>query len=418
MCCNPYGARKGKECNMRKSVMGRLGLAGVFRHALPATLISIIAAAASAAHAAAGEPGWAYGKRGWEWSNPGTGSYLWLGLRFQPRYNTHLDTPRSLPDYDTPSEEGLRINRARYKIGAGYRDWLSAYHEYDLRSNRLLDLRATWTASEAFHLRLGQWKPEFNRERVDSSGKQQFVERSIATYWFTIDRQWGLMASGRLWQGSAADTSWWAGVLGGVGRSTANDGGGPMFMGRWQWNYTGTVLPFSQSALKRYQQPHASLAFALVSNRGRYTRFSSDGGGQLPGYEDGAEDQYRIRQAMQEWAWQRGGLSMQQELHWKSVEDTVNGGTRNLWGGYAQVGWFPSERWPGFPENLELAVRGAYVDNDNLSDQHNEEYTVAANLFIDGHRNKFTLDLSYLSTEEDRGGASDLRWRLQWDFSI
>ena len=32
---------------------------------------------------------------------------------------------------------------------------------------------------------------DYNRERVDSSGKQQLVERSISNYWFTVDRQPG-----------------------------------------------------------------------------------------------------------------------------------------------------------------------------------------------------------------------------------
>ena len=103
-------------------------------------------------------------------------------------------------------------------------------------------------------------------------------------------------------------------------------------------------MPFSQSALKRYPQPHASLAFAAVANDSPYTRFSGEGGGQLPGYEEGTDNQYRVYQAMQEWAWQRGGLSFQQELHWKSIRDRERGGERQLYGGYAQVGWFPAQR--------------------------------------------------------------------------
>ena len=159
----------------------------------------------------------------------------------------------------------------------------SFYNEWDLRDKRLLDLRTTWLYDPAFNLRVGQWKAEFNRERIDSSGKQQFVERSIATYWFTIDRQWGALASGRLGQGSQLDSSWWAGVLGGNGRSEKSDGGRPMLLGRWQWNYTGTLLPFSQSALKRYAEPHASLSLAFVANDSQFTRFSSDGGFFLSG---------------------------------------------------------------------------------------------------------------------------------------
>ena len=368
-------------------------------------------------HANAGSD-WDYGKRGLEWSDTETGSYLWLGLRAQLRYDSDDNAFRLPDDFDDPENSESGVNRSRYKIGARLRSDATFYHEYDLTDSRLLDLRATWISHPGLNIRLGQWKSDYNRERIDSSGKQQFVERSISTYWFTIDRQWGAMASGRLWEGARVDSSYWAGVLGGNGRSNSDDGGRPMLMGRWQWNYKGNLLPFSQSALKRYEEPHGSLAFGAVSNDSAYTRFSSDGGGQLPGYEEGQDNQYRLYQAMQEWAWQRGGLSFQQELHWKSVEDRINGSTRNILGGYAQVGWFPSARWQTIPSTIEVALRGAYVNPDTPDDLKNDEYTVAINWFINGHRNKLTFDASYLSTNDDDGHEDDTRFRIQWDISI
>jgi phosphate-selective porin OprO/OprP len=364
------------------------------------------------------DSGWDYGKRGLEWSNAQTGSYLWLGLRAQARY-TSTEQALTVPsEYRDPAGSDSSINRGRYKIGAGYSEDLTFYHEYDLVNSRLLDLRSTWIEHPEFNVRLGQWKADYNRERVDSSGKQQFVERSIATYWFTIDRQWGAMASGRIGKGARYDSNWWAGVLAGDGLNTDGDGGRPMLMGRWQWNYTGYVLPFSQSALKRYLEPHASLAFAAVTNDSHYTRFSSDGGGQLPGYEEGRANQYRVWQAMQEWAWQQSGLSFQQELHFKSIEDRVNGGTRNLYGGYAQVGWFPSDRWHTFSDKLEVALRGAYVNSNSDENLENRQFTLALNWFVNGHRNKFTADLSYVEAADDMETGSDYRFQLQWDLSI
>jgi phosphate-selective porin OprO/OprP len=380
-------------------------------------ILSVLAITTFAGSALA-ESGWDYGKRGLEWSDDQTGSYLWLGLRGQARYTSNTQSLRLPKEYETQADSDSKMNRGRYKIGAAYHDDLTFYHEYDLVDSRLLDLRATWVEHPAFRLRLGQWKAEYNRERIDSSGKQQFVERSISTYWFTIDRQWGTMASGRLGRGTGHDSSWWAGVLGGGGRGTESDGGRPMVMGRWQWNYTGDVLPFSQSALKRYAKPHASLGFAAMANDSRYTRFSSAGGGQLPGYEEGEDNQYRVWQAMQEWAWQRRGLSLQQELHFKSIEDRVRGGTRNLFGGYAQVGWFPSDRWAGFPDRLEVALRGAYVDSDSAENLENRQYTVCVNWFINGHRNKFSADASYVQARDDAKRGSDYRFQLQWDLSI
>ncbi|NOR18541.1 MAG: porin [Xanthomonadales bacterium] len=363
--------------------------------------------------------GWAYGSNGWQWSNPGTGSYLWLGLRFQSRYSSREDDPLVSDDLRQEGHEGLSMNRARYKIGGGIGRKFTFYHEYDLRNGQLLDLRATWKPATWLNLRVGQWKAEFNRERIDSSGKQQFVERSIATYWFTVDRQNGVMASGRLAAGLAADSSWWLGVLNGNGLNTGGDGSQPMWLARYQWNFSGRVLPFSQSALKRYPESRGSLAFAVVSNASRYTRFSSSGGGQLPGFEEGEDNQYRVEQILQEYAWQKGGWSIQQEFHFKKITDRFNGRSVNVTGAYLNVGWFPSSHFENWPAPLELAARFALVNPYAEAELHeNREFTLAANWFFNGHRNKLTTDISRLQIDDPQGQARDWRFRLQWDISL
>ncbi len=283
----------------------------------------------------------------------------------------------------------------------------------------MLYLRANWKPSPGFKLRVGQWKAEFNRERIDSSGKQQFVERSIVNYWFTVDRQNGVMASGRLAAGKPADASWWLGVLNGNGLNTSGDGSKPMWLARYQWNFSGEVLPFSQSALKRYSDARGSLAFAVVTNASRYTRFSSGGGGQLPGFQEGVDNQYRTEQFLQEFAWQKGAWSIQQEFHYKKITDRINGGSVNLRGAYLNTGWFPSAHFEKWPTQLELAARVALVEPYPLADlHHNKEFTLAMNWFFNGHRNKLTSDVSRLKIDDPQGEATDWRFRLQWDISL
>ncbi|MEP5566503.1 MAG: porin [Halioglobus sp.] len=362
---------------------------------------------------------WEYGSKGWEWSNSESGSYLWAGLRMQTRYSNRVDDPLESDDLRQDGEEGVRVNRARYKIGIGFRDDATFYHEYDLRNGNLLDLRATWTPASWFNLRAGQWKSEYNRERIDSSGKQQFVDRSISNYWFTADRQNGVMASGRLFAEQAADSSWWLGVLNGNGLNTGGDGGRPMVVGRWQWNFLRQVLPFSQSALKRYDPARGSLTTGFLMNDSAYTRFSSSGGGQLPGYEDGQDNQYRLQQTMLEYVWQQHGWSLQSEAHYKHIEDRLNGGTKSLWGGYVQGGWFPVMHYQDWPEQLEFAARFSRVVPDHRFDaDENDEFTLGANWFFNGHRNKVTMDVSYLEFDDINGQEDDVRIRLQWDISI
>ena len=340
---------------------------------------------------------------------------LWLGLRGQFRYNntsTELDT-----DEPSLTDESLSVNRARIKGGGTVAvPWLDAYGEYNLVGSQWLDYRATVTVSGWLDIRLGQWKSEFSRERVNSSGKQQLIERSISNYWFTLDRQRGLSTSARFGAGSRLDSTFWVQALSGLGLNRATERGNGLLLLRWQWNPNGEVLPFSGSDLKRRAERLSSLALAYVSGDSRCTRFSSDGCGQLPGFADG---DYDLEQLMFESAVQHRGLSWEQELHYKRIRDERTGEVTRLVGGYAQLGSFLNEWWPSVPAPLELAARLAIVDpNTDRSGDTNRELTLGANWFISGHRNKVSLDLSWLEDDDLLDGGNQTRLRLQWELSL
>ena len=156
-----------------------------------------------------------------------------------------------------------------------------------------------------------------------------------------------------------------------------------------------------------------------MSNDSPYTRFSSGGGEQLPGYSTGADNQYRIRQFGQEFARHHGGWSVQQEFHFKQIEDRVNGGKQDLRGGYVQMGWFPSSRYETLPAELEVAARYARVNPDEVAGSRlNRELSLAGNWFFNGHRNKITADLSWLDIQGSGEQERDIRFRIQWDVSL
>ena len=187
-----------------------------------------------------------YGKQGLQFDDGTGNNFLWFGVRVQTRgSNTQIVTDE-LPGGPTSSGSDFAVNRGRLKLGGHlFRPTFTAYSEYDLVDNRLLDLRATYKFADWLSIRIGQWKSEFNRERIDSSGKQQFVERSVVTPWFTIDRQQAIMASGRLAKGSRADTSYWFGLLSGAGRGGDTSEADGLWLVRAQWNFNGRVLDFS-----------------------------------------------------------------------------------------------------------------------------------------------------------------------------
>ena len=131
-------------------------------------LTALLCATALGPVALAAESQWEYGKRGLEWSDPATGTYLWLGLRGQVRYVSDESSFRLPGEFDRPVSSGTSVNRSRYKIGARVFEDLTFYHEYDLRGSRLLDLRTTWVSNPGFNFRVGQWKADYNRERIES----------------------------------------------------------------------------------------------------------------------------------------------------------------------------------------------------------------------------------------------------------
>jgi phosphate-selective porin len=270
-------------------------------------------------------------------------------------------------------------------------------------------------------LKVGQWKVHFNRERIISSGKQQTIERSILTRPFTIDRQQGVSFYGRLKDNSVADFNYWFSVLTGTGRgSSSNDDTHLMFMSRLQWNCFGRELAFTSSDTKYHTQPTGLIAIAGVTNRSPYTRFSTGGGGQLEGFEDGDPGQYRVNQFLVETAFMFKGLSWQQEFHWKEIDDKLNDQITILLGNYIQLGYFFHYVWSVIPKPLEVAFRYAFYNPDrDVTDISKNEYSLDVNWFFNNHLNKLTTEIAYLDLQTSINDIADgFRFRLQWDVSI
>lgn len=363
--------------------------------------------------------------------------------RLQIRWTFPEDgDPIGLGAFEDNAESTLELRRARMKVGGhGYQSWLKYYFEVDWQplinpgsssagtSTRLIDWRIMIERYKWLQLRLGQWKVNYNRERVDSSGKQQFVERSIVNNEFTIDRQVGAMLYGHLMPGTLADSWYYVGVFTGSGRATRNDDDNMMWMARLQWNFLGRDLKWSQSDVKYHEIPAASLAFGYSNNISRCTRFSSSGCGNLTGFTTPAtavDGQFRLDQLVEELAFKWRGFSFQHEFHWKQVKDStiVVGGLgrkTDMIGSYAQVGYFPHYVIPVIPKPLEAALRYAFVDpNIHASRDLRQEFTVALNWFFAGHRNKVTLDGSHLTEQNIArpNALNEQRVRLQWDVSF
>ena len=345
--------------------------------------------------------------------------------------------PRQISSFSADNQSNFEARRLRMKIGGhGLQPWLKYYFEVDLQPSRDVDDSSSSSNARVIDyridiakwswggIRIGQWKVDLNRERVDSSGRQQFVERSIANRVFTVDRQLGVQLRGRLFKDTAADMRYYAGVFNGEGRSVNNADNNLLYMARLQWNFMGRDLSWRQTDVEYTDQPTGSLAVAGFTNTGGCTRWSSSGCGNLDGFDRPAvatSEQFDIEQVVQEFAFKYRGFSAQQEFHRKVIKDSSDGSRHELTGGYAQAGYFFHNLIPSVPAPLELAMRYAYVEEPNATDRLFEntrrELTFGANWFFNGHNSKITLDFSRLSIDDGLLAVddSDNRIRLQWD---
>jgi hypothetical protein len=353
----------------------------------------------------------------------GDGNYsfhFWMRGQFRGSYPFDAP-PRKANDFDAPTITNMEIQRARFKAGGTvFRPWIEFYAEQDIVGGRLLDLRITVSPKPWLRFRVGQWKIDYNRERVDSSGRQQFVDRSIVNREVTADRQVGAAVFGRFFPGTAADLYYTVGVFTGNGRVGQSDDSDLMWLGKLQWNFFGRFLRNSQGNLEKSDKPVGALAIAALKNRSPYTRFSSGGGGQLDGFEPGVTGQYELRQIGQELSLHYRGFSLQQELHFKRIEDKINDTVTEVRAGFVQVGYFFHGLIDSLPEELELAGRYAWVDpNTEVADDLRTELSFGANWFFAGHDNKVTADFSVFDLETPAGTTlTDQRVRLQWDLSF
>ena len=363
-----------------------------------------------------------------------------LQWRAQMRFQTpRRGDPTKVSEISgTKSANNFELRRVRMKIGGHGYKYVKYYFEIDLQPSRsitgeshsstarVIDWRLDVQPYEWLGFRLGQWKINYNRERVDSSGRQQFVERSIVNEVFTIDRQVGVLLKGRLNKGTAADFRYYTGIFNGEGRSVNNNNKNMMKMARIQWNPLGVDLKWRQSDVKRHKKAGLSIAGAWAGNKGSCTKWSSSGCGSLDSVaaDTSNPDRYEIDQYLFEVAYKYQGFSLQHEYHWKEIQDDETNLTHKFDGAYVQAGYFLNEINPSIPEELELGFRYAFVNEPDNSDTNldnkRQEYTWVANYFIAGHGNKITADYSILTLKDGslNNTFEENRFRLQWDVSF
>jgi phosphate-selective porin OprO and OprP len=141
-----------------------------------------------------------YGSKGFEFNTRDNRFLLQIQSRLQFRFATPEDQdPVTFDEFTDEKNTQFKINRARIKIGGhAFQPWIKYDWEFELAQTNLLNFRMKLEKWEWLSLQVGQWKIEYSRERVISSGEQQMVDRSVINRPFTIDRQQGVGVYGHL----------------------------------------------------------------------------------------------------------------------------------------------------------------------------------------------------------------------------
>lgn len=231
---------------------------------------------------------------------------------------------------------------------------------------------------------VGQGKGYFGRQELTSSGRQQFVDRSIASDRFAANRQVGI---GLIGANQSKTFEYNLGIYNGNGfNTTTNDNDKFLYIGRVVWTPFGEVK-LEDSALDYPDSWRLALGAGFFNNTtGTGTaetdieRFSAEVKAIYQGFNIAGE--YFTETS--------------QRVHQAEVD------TDGYW---LQAGYlFPNKKF-------ELAARLSEISPDTATPQDQTETGLAASWYFDKHVHKLQGD--YRQIENDRTNTKDNELRLQ-----
>ena len=363
-------------------------------------IVTLAALTLSTAPAAAEEEG----EKSWGYDN---GLYfrtatfeIKFGVRPQIRF-TYNDFDHDLPLVQDSGE--FRVRRAKFfASGWAYRSWLKFKLQFnavgndnvtgligvDLDPNTpgfqdfleevrrgfdLEDLYIDFAKNGAAIPRIGQYKVPFGIQFMTSSGRQEFVDRSLASIAFAPGRDVGAGLYGAT---SEKRFGYETGVFNGNGRNTTvNDNDKFMYVARIHLDSAGGYK-LAESALENPQTVQWTVGAAWFMN-------STDPAGDLDAAT--AEGFFSLR-------YRRFFVLTD---YYSRTADEMGGGETDSDGYIAQVGFF------FVPKAFEVALRYSEVDPDSaVDDDRLTEKRIAFNYYIVGHRMKVQVDYARLEEEQ------------------
>lgn len=299
--------------------------------------------------------------------------------------------------------EGFMINtKLTYYIqlsfSRGDMDWSGPENsQYNNSPNVVRDAIISYKFNPNFTLAFGQGKLPGNRQRVVSSGEQQFVDRSILNALLTTDRDFGLQGTYNNHFGNFHYILKGA-VTSGEGRNSLRSDNGLNYTGRAEILPFGTFTnkgDYFEGDLEREQKPKLSIGAAYNFNDNAVRSAGTLG-----------RDLYEKRDmetVIADAVFKYRGLAISGEYMVRNVQNPVtrkDNLTRNIYVGYGeniQVSYL-------FKNNVEIAGRytAMHPYTYRLStDKPVQQYVLGCTQYLRGHRVKTQQNIGY----EDITGA-------------
>ncbi|PKN65745.1 MAG: hypothetical protein CVU57_09295 [Deltaproteobacteria bacterium HGW-Deltaproteobacteria-15] len=312
-----------------------------------------------------------------------------------------LFVDRELEDQDDSST--FRIRRARlFASGNAFYPWLQYNTQLTMEggSSALRDAFLEATYLDYLRPKAGQFKVPYDREFLNSGFALQFIERSIASNQFSLQRDIGFQLSGALLGEKA---SYAVGVFNGSGGNQDNIDTDYMYVGRFVWEPFGPY-PYWQPPLGSKKETLFALGVAagylpdLESLERRSLAGVLGNANIVPATSD-------VFQFAADLAFKYKRFSTEAGYHFREIDpQTAAFASTDAWGLYAQAGYFI------ILDKLEFAARYSYVDPDNptgVGTERQQEGTLGLNYYFYAHRIKAQLNYSYLETEDEPEDRSD-----------
>lgn len=353
-----------------------------------------------------------------------------LTFRMQSLFTTEWGIPETGDWRD--AETNMLIRRARLKVsgfaytpkleykiqlGLSNRDMSRGSAFTDNVSGIILDAFVSYEFADNWELWVGQTKLPGNREQLISSGSLETVDRSLVNSRFNLGREMGVQLHHSSTLGDKFVVREALAVSQGEGRNvTSGNIGGYQYTGRFEVLPFGDFDDYSGADLDREKTPKLALGVSYDYNNNAVMTRSNAGSFMIT---DEGFFETDIKTLFVDAMFKYQGISVMgeyskrtaDEIFARNFDGSLTGDEVNAGEGFnLQAGYL-------FKNNFQVVGRYTTIDlNDLITQEIENQYTLALSKYIVKHKLKIQTDLSY--TDMNLNLDDGLLYRLQFEIQF